>query len=53
IAKDQWEKHEEVVVSYADFTTSIKGYYEENVDHGDQTNKLVQATMNSLDKNNT
>ncbi|GJR61553.1 hypothetical protein Tco_1503715 [Tanacetum coccineum] len=29
---------------------SIEGYYEENVDHREQTNKLVQATMDSLDK---
>nr|GEU76031.1 copia protein [Tanacetum cinerariifolium] len=29
---------------------SIEGYYEENVDHMEQTDKLVQATMDSLDK---
>nr|GEZ80715.1 hypothetical protein [Tanacetum cinerariifolium] len=27
---------------------SIEGYYEENVDHREQTNKLVHATMDSL-----
>ncbi|GKA56758.1 hypothetical protein Tco_0755830 [Tanacetum coccineum] len=53
IAEDQWEKHEEAIVSYADLKASIEGYYEENVDHRDQTNKLVQATMNSFDKNST
>ncbi|GJW90696.1 hypothetical protein Tco_0168249 [Tanacetum coccineum] len=41
ITKDQWEKHEEVVVSYANLRASIKGYYEENVDHRDQTDKLI------------
>ncbi|GJR73950.1 hypothetical protein Tco_0086315 [Tanacetum coccineum] len=30
---------------------SIERYYEENVDHKDQTIKLVQATMDCLDKN--
>ncbi|GJW33332.1 retrovirus-related pol polyprotein from transposon TNT 1-94 [Tanacetum coccineum] len=42
--------HEEAAVSYSDLKASIKGYYEENVDHREQTNKLVQATMDSLDK---
>ncbi|GJR27209.1 hypothetical protein Tco_1103441 [Tanacetum coccineum] len=31
---------------------SIEGYYEENVDHKEQTDKVIDATMNSLDKNN-
>ncbi|GKG42297.1 hypothetical protein Tco_0476595, partial [Tanacetum coccineum] len=35
------EKHEEAVVSYADLKASIEGYYEENVDHRDHTNKHV------------
>ncbi|GJT01482.1 hypothetical protein Tco_0822651, partial [Tanacetum coccineum] len=30
---------------------SIKGYYEENVYHRDQTNKVINAAMNSFDKN--
>nr|GEW67180.1 hypothetical protein [Tanacetum cinerariifolium] len=29
----------------------IKGYYEENVDHMEQTDKVIDAAMNSLDKN--
>ncbi|GJX06371.1 hypothetical protein Tco_0194303 [Tanacetum coccineum] len=29
---------------------SIEGYYEENIDHMEQTNKLVQANIDSLDK---
>ncbi|GJW85307.1 hypothetical protein Tco_0158452 [Tanacetum coccineum] len=32
---------------------SIKGYYVENVDHIEKTDKLVQATVNSLEKNST
>nr|GEZ41421.1 hypothetical protein [Tanacetum cinerariifolium] len=31
---------------------SIEGYYEENVDHREQTNKVIDATIKSLDKNN-
>nr|GEV75360.1 hypothetical protein [Tanacetum cinerariifolium] len=37
---DGEEKHEEAAVLYTDLRASIKGYYEENVDHGDQTDKL-------------
>ncbi|GJY53406.1 hypothetical protein Tco_0445070 [Tanacetum coccineum] len=42
--KPSHEKHEEAAVSYVDLRASIEGYYEENVDHRDQTHKLVQAT---------
>ncbi|GKE19782.1 hypothetical protein Tco_1431294 [Tanacetum coccineum] len=31
---------------------TIEGYYEENIDHMEQTNKVIDAAMNSLDKNN-
>ncbi|GJR40367.1 hypothetical protein Tco_1216051 [Tanacetum coccineum] len=48
----QWAQHEEVVVSYADLKAAIEGYYEENIDHREQTNKVINAAMNSLDKNN-
>ncbi|GKD93457.1 hypothetical protein Tco_1373294 [Tanacetum coccineum] len=51
LTERQLAQHEEVAVSYADLRASIEGYYEENVDHRDQTDKLVQATMNCLDKN--
>ncbi|GJV59731.1 hypothetical protein Tco_1465831 [Tanacetum coccineum] len=51
ITKEQWAQHEEVVVSYADLRASIEGYYEENVDHIEQTDKVIDAAMNSLDKN--
>nr|GEU45773.1 Toll/interleukin-1 receptor (TIR) domain-containing protein [Tanacetum cinerariifolium] len=32
-------------VSYADLKASIEEYYDENVAHGDQTDKLVETTM--------
>ncbi|GJX07440.1 hypothetical protein Tco_0195372 [Tanacetum coccineum] len=51
ITKTQWKQHEEAVVSYADLKASIEGYYEENIDHRDQTDKVIDAAMNSLDKN--
>ncbi|GJZ18212.1 hypothetical protein Tco_0554335 [Tanacetum coccineum] len=46
ITKDNWEKHEEAAVSYADIKASI----DENIAHRDQTDKLVDASMSSLDK---
>ncbi|GJX35058.1 hypothetical protein Tco_0246615 [Tanacetum coccineum] len=51
ITKEQWAQHTEAAVSYADLRASIKGYYEENVDHKEQTKKVIDATMNSLNKN--
>ncbi|GJY66023.1 hypothetical protein Tco_0468261 [Tanacetum coccineum] len=53
ITEDQWAQHEEDAISYADLRAFIEGYCEENVDHRDQTDKLVQGTMNCLDKNST
>ncbi|GJU38791.1 hypothetical protein Tco_1191748 [Tanacetum coccineum] len=50
ITQEQWAQHKEVVVSYADLKASIEGDYEENIAHRDQTNKLVEASMSSLDK---
>ncbi|GJY43265.1 hypothetical protein Tco_0431478 [Tanacetum coccineum] len=38
-----------VVASYADLRASVEDYYDENVDHKDQTNKLVKETMKILD----
>ncbi|GKF22273.1 hypothetical protein Tco_0074595, partial [Tanacetum coccineum] len=49
ISEDNWEKHEEVTVNYVDLKASIDDYYNENITHRDQTNKLVEASMNSLD----
>nr|GEY13342.1 hypothetical protein [Tanacetum cinerariifolium] len=39
-----------VAVSYADFKASIKEYHKENIAYRDQTDKLVAASMSSLDK---
>ncbi|GJW45045.1 hypothetical protein Tco_0073844 [Tanacetum coccineum] len=50
ITEDNWEKHEEVAVNYADLKASIDDYYDENIAHRDQTDKLVEASMSSLDK---
>ncbi|GKE82767.1 hypothetical protein Tco_1552767, partial [Tanacetum coccineum] len=37
--------------SYADLRASIEGHYKENVDHMEQTDKVIDAAINSLDKN--
>ncbi|GJR48209.1 hypothetical protein Tco_1316312 [Tanacetum coccineum] len=50
ITQEQWAYHEEADVSYADLRASIEGYYEGNIAHRDQTDKLVEASMSSLDK---
>ncbi|GJY29094.1 putative reverse transcriptase domain-containing protein [Tanacetum coccineum] len=52
LTEAQWEQHEEAIVSYADLKASIEGYYEENIDHIEQTEKVINAATNSLDKNN-
>ncbi|GKB41293.1 hypothetical protein Tco_0886235 [Tanacetum coccineum] len=46
------EQHEEEAVSYADLKASIEEYYDENVAHKDQTNKMVESTMNTIEKSN-
>ncbi|GJU99297.1 hypothetical protein Tco_1328568 [Tanacetum coccineum] len=50
ITEDNWEKHKEVAVNYADLKASIDDYYDKNIAHRDQTDKLVEASMSSLDK---
>ncbi|GKE97157.1 hypothetical protein Tco_1582012, partial [Tanacetum coccineum] len=40
-------------VSYADLKASIKQYYDENIAHRDQTEKLMEASMSSLDISST
>ncbi|GJR56011.1 retrovirus-related pol polyprotein from transposon TNT 1-94 [Tanacetum coccineum] len=50
ITEDNWEKHEEATVNYDDLKASIDDYYDENIAHRDQTDKLVEAFMSSLDK---
>ncbi|GJY81774.1 hypothetical protein Tco_0494525 [Tanacetum coccineum] len=52
ITKDILEKHEEAAVSYADLKASVDEYYDENIAHRDQTDKLVEASMRSLEKSN-
>ncbi|GJZ65451.1 hypothetical protein Tco_0622147 [Tanacetum coccineum] len=44
------EKHEEAAVNYADLKAFVDDYYDENIAHRDQTDKLVEASMSSLDK---
>ncbi|GJU91792.1 hypothetical protein Tco_1304215 [Tanacetum coccineum] len=51
ITEEQLAQHEEVTVFYSDLKASIEGYYKENVDHKDQNVKVIDAAMNSLDKN--
>ncbi|GJV51250.1 hypothetical protein Tco_1446991 [Tanacetum coccineum] len=53
ITEKQWEQHEEAAVSYAGLKGSIDQYYDENIAHRDQTDKLVEASMNSLDRSST
>ncbi|GJR72458.1 hypothetical protein Tco_0084823 [Tanacetum coccineum] len=53
ITEKQCEQHKEAAVSYADLKASIDQYYDENISHRDQTNKLVEASMSSLDKSST
>ncbi|GJU59270.1 hypothetical protein Tco_1237036 [Tanacetum coccineum] len=50
IAETQWEQHKEAAVSYADLKTRIEEYYDKNVAHKDQIDKLVASTMSTLDK---
>ncbi|GKD47989.1 hypothetical protein Tco_1276965 [Tanacetum coccineum] len=45
ITEDQWAHHEEAIFSYNDLRAYIDGYYEENVDHRDQIDKLVQESV--------
>ncbi|GKE41813.1 hypothetical protein Tco_1469097 [Tanacetum coccineum] len=47
------KEHEEAAVSYVDLKASIDQYYDENIANRDQTDKLVEASMSSLDKNST
>ncbi|GJZ41864.1 hypothetical protein Tco_0588750 [Tanacetum coccineum] len=47
------EQHEEAAISYADLKASIDQYYDENIAHRDQTDKLVEASMSTLDRSST
>ncbi|GKA35687.1 hypothetical protein Tco_0722178 [Tanacetum coccineum] len=50
IAKTHQEKYEEAAVNYADLKAFVNDYYDENIAHRDQNDKLVEASMSSLDK---
>nr|GEX95655.1 retrovirus-related Pol polyprotein from transposon TNT 1-94 [Tanacetum cinerariifolium] len=50
ITEDNWEKHEEVAVNYVVLKASIDEYYDVYIAHRDQTDKLVEASMSSLNK---
>ncbi|GKA99732.1 hypothetical protein Tco_0827726 [Tanacetum coccineum] len=50
LTERQLEKHEEAAVNYADLKASIDDYYDENIAHRDQIDKLVEASMSPLDK---
>ncbi|GJY29695.1 hypothetical protein Tco_0405462 [Tanacetum coccineum] len=53
ITEKQSEQHKEAAVSYADLKASIDQHYDENIPHRDQTDKLVEASMSSLDRIST
>nr|GFA13988.1 hypothetical protein [Tanacetum cinerariifolium] len=44
------EKHKESAVSYADLKASIEQYYDENIPHRDQTDKLLLRDINNAVK---
>nr|GFA75807.1 hypothetical protein [Tanacetum cinerariifolium] len=43
----------EEIVLYADLKALVDQYYEENIAHEDQSEKLVEASMSSLDRSST
>nr|GEU39223.1 hypothetical protein [Tanacetum cinerariifolium] len=49
ITEDQWEEHKEAVIHYVNLEASIYDYHNENIAHRDQTDKLVEAFMSSLE----
>nr|GEY54578.1 hypothetical protein [Tanacetum cinerariifolium] len=51
--KPSHEHHEEAAISYADLKASIEEYYDENVAQRDQTDKLVESTMSTINKSST
>ncbi|GJR03390.1 hypothetical protein Tco_0526374 [Tanacetum coccineum] len=51
ITEKQWKHHKEAAVLYADLKASIDQY--ENITYRDQTGKLVEASMSSLDRSST
>nr|GEX03879.1 hypothetical protein [Tanacetum cinerariifolium] len=53
ITKKQWEQHKEATISYADLKASVDQYYDENIAHRYQTDKLLEASLSSLDRSST
>ncbi|GJR88238.1 hypothetical protein Tco_0212249 [Tanacetum coccineum] len=53
ITEKQWEQHEEAAVSYVDLKASIDQYYDKSIAHRNQSDKLVEASMSSLDRSIT
>nr|GEW21487.1 hypothetical protein [Tanacetum cinerariifolium] len=47
------EKHEEAAIHYVNLKDSIDDYYNKNIAHRDQTDKLVKAFMSSFKKRST
>ncbi|GJU45667.1 hypothetical protein Tco_1202933 [Tanacetum coccineum] len=47
------KKHQGDAVNYANLKASIDEYYDENIAHRNQTDKIVEAFMSSLDKSST
>ncbi|GJY44567.1 hypothetical protein Tco_0432780 [Tanacetum coccineum] len=45
--------HEEAADFYVDLKASIDQYYDENIAHKDQTDKLMEASMSSLHRSST
>ncbi|GJU66366.1 hypothetical protein Tco_1252625 [Tanacetum coccineum] len=46
-------RNREAAVSYADLKAFIDQYYDENITHRDQTDKLIEASVSSLDRSST
>ncbi|GJR98278.1 hypothetical protein Tco_0270452 [Tanacetum coccineum] len=53
ITEKQCEQHKEEAVSYDDLKASVDQYYDEYIAHKDQTDKLMEASMSSLDRSRT
>ncbi|GJY36245.1 hypothetical protein Tco_0421623 [Tanacetum coccineum] len=51
--RGQLGEDEEAAVNYANLKASIDDYYDENIAHRDQIDKLVEASLSSLVKSHT
>ncbi|GKB81977.1 retrovirus-related pol polyprotein from transposon TNT 1-94 [Tanacetum coccineum] len=50
---DKEVRTREALVSYADLKASVDQYYDEYIAHRDQADKLMEASMSSLDRSST